>query len=691
MKNKFQEEINLRRYTFTYLSYIRSISFLAIFFLALWLSYITFSPKMFEVKSLIQIEDSTSGTGIEELLSQGNDINLEEEVAIYTSRSNLGEVVKKLNLNIHVLDDFEDERIGVTVMDYSFDYLEAFVSFKIINKKDGRYDLFDSAETLLGKNLSFGMLHNIGDLKINLIELNEFDELFLEVQNPEYIINSLQKSFFFGEIIQSRFVNLGKTLLDISYIGPDVNEAKLILNTANAIFIEKDILLKRESANTALSFLDNQINTVGRDLEDAKIALNDFLLKNDSFDINSETEIYADLFKQISQQIQLINLELAEASSAFQLESSIGKKLVAQKDLLDSELLKLNEEVKKLPKIQQDYLTFLNQVDIQNVLFENLSSLKLEYSVRQASTIADARVVDSAYFYDQVAPRELNSLFIFFLLGFFTSVIYVAIFELFFKRINNVSDFISLFSDNTLLGVLTFVSKNEHEGNLVDNEEYAYDMEVISVGLNTFMQNNDAKNNVVLVTSATENTGKTTFSYEFSKLYSKQFNKKICLIDCDYKRGDLNSKFGKQNLQSLSELYKKDIQDFKINDNLFFIPRVAKSSSQYMQIVNSLEFSNFLSRIKEEFDLVILDGTPVLGNSDALATTQHADSLVFIVKHLTTKLNDFKLALSSLDDISEKDINFVYNFHKKQTNTYGYSYSYKYNYSYRYEDKNDSA
>ena len=216
-------------------------------------------------------------------------------------------------------------------------------------------------------------------------------------------------------------------------------------------------------------------------------------------------------------------------------------------------------------------------------------------------------------------------------------------------------------------------------------------MEVISVGLNTFMQNNDAKNNVVLVTSATENTGKTTFSYEFSKLYSKQFNKKICLIDCDYKRGDLNSKFGKQNLQSLSELYKKDIQDFKINDNLFFIPRVAKSSSQYMQIVNSLEFSNFLSRIKEEFDLVILDGTPVLGNSDALATTQHADSLVFIVKHLTTKLNDFKLALSSLDDISEKDINFVYNFHKKQTNTYGYSYSYKYNYSYRYEDKNDSA
>ena len=109
-----------------------------------------------------------------------------------------------------------------------------------------------------------------------------------------------------------------------------------------------------------------------------------------------------------------------------------------------------------------------------------------------------------------------------------------------------------------------------------------------------------------------------------------------------------------------------------------------------MQMINSIKFNNFLSRIKKEFDIVILDGTPILGNSDALATIQHVDSIVFIVKHLTTKLNDFKLALSSIDDITEKDINFVYNFHKKQTNTYGYSYSYKYNYSYRYENKNNS-
>ena len=89
------------------------------------------------------------------------------------------------------------------------------------------------------------------------------------------------------------------------------------------------------------------------------------------------------------------------------------------------------------------------------------------------------------------------------------------------------------------------MDEGKNSKNLVDDEEYAYDMEVISVGLDTYLRKNEDKSNVILVTSATENTGKTTFSYEFSKLYSKQFDKKICLIDCDYKRGDLNEKFGK--------------------------------------------------------------------------------------------------------------------------------------------------
>ena len=257
MESKFQEDINLRRYVYTYFSYIKSISFLAIFFLALWLAYITFSPKLFEVKSLIQIEDTTTGTGIDELLSQGNDINLEEEVAIYTSRSNLGELVEKLKLNILVLDDFAEKNIDVTVVDYSFDYYEDSISLKIINKKDEKYDLLDASNTVLGTDLSFGQLQNIDGIKIEINKLKEFDEISLLVSNPESIIDTLQASFTFGEIIQSRFINYGKTLLDVSFVGPNVNQAQLILDTANEIFIERDISLKRESANTALSFLDD--------------------------------------------------------------------------------------------------------------------------------------------------------------------------------------------------------------------------------------------------------------------------------------------------------------------------------------------------------------------------------------------------------------------------------------------------
>ena len=60
-------------------------------------------------------------------------------------------------------------------------------------------------------------------------------------------------------MIQSRFVSFGKSLLNVSYADRDVDMAKQVLNTANEIFIEKDIETKRESANTTIQFLDDQI------------------------------------------------------------------------------------------------------------------------------------------------------------------------------------------------------------------------------------------------------------------------------------------------------------------------------------------------------------------------------------------------------------------------------------------------
>ena len=661
---------------------------MALFFIGLWLSYVLFSDKTYSVKSLIQVQQNDQFSAVDQLLSSSEEVNLEEQIALYISRSNIGDLVESLKLNVDTELDIDNTLLLFEEIDFPFNFYTDSYDFLLKLRQD-EYDLLDSSEKIIQTNLLYGQEYNLDGLKLNLNPTLMQREIYVSLENPNSTIDRLSDSFVFSEIITSRFTYSGKTLINVSYIGNSVEDSYKILNTANDIFIQKDISTKRESANTAILFLEQQIKSVGDELEVAKNTLNRFLDSNDSFDINNETEFYADQFKLLNQQIQSIDLQLAESGPSFKTTSTVAKKLLAQKEILTQELENINIEVKDLPKIQQDYLSLSKQVDIKSILYENLETLKLEYSVRQASTIGNVRVIDNAYFDELVAPKEFNSLIIFFLLGFLTSVIYVVIFEIFFKRVSSISDIIELFPSFNLLGALSFVSSKNK--NLSEDEEFMYDLEVISVAYDSLYKKISSDNKVFLITSATENAGKTSFSYEFSKMYSEKFNKKICLIDLDYKRGDLNEKFKRENLSHKDEIFDPNLEKFKINENLYFIPRLKKYSSKFLQLSNSQEFFDFVEKLKNEFDIVLFDSTPVLGNSDSLSLLQHCSSVIFIIKHKVTKLSDLSIALNNLKSISEVEPEAIYNFYKKESSYYGYnySYSYKYNYKYRYTENKE--
>tara|TARA_Y100000992_G_C21271985_1_gene497467 strand:+ start:52 stop:2118 length:2067 start_codon:yes stop_codon:yes gene_type:complete len=682
-------EINIKRFVFTYLNHIKAIFIMAIFFVTLWIAYITFSEKIYEVKSLIQIQKNDQYSAVDQLLATSEDINLEEQIAIYISRSNIGDLVRDLKLNVKSDLDIDETLNLFNEVDYPFNFSIYNYDF-ILRLRSKDFDLLDRNNERVYENLLYDKDHELNGLKLNLNPIISEEEIYISLENYDTTIDRIRDSFLFSEIITSRFVNYGKSLINVSFIGGNVEDAYKILNTANNNFIQKDIKTKRESANTAIVFLEEQIKSVGGELELANDILNSFLESNDTFDINNETQFYADQFKQLTQQIQLIELQLAESGPSFKTSSTVAKKLIAQKQILTQQLEKINIEIKSLPKIQQDYLSLSKQADIKAILYENLETLKLEYSVRQASTIANVRVIDEAYFSELVAPKEFNALVLFFLLGFVSSIVYVVIFEIFFKRVNSVSDIIERFTSVNLLGALSLVNSKD-TGDLSQNEEYIYDLEVISVAFDSALKKLDSHEKVFLITSATENAGKTSFSYEFSKMYSEKFNKKICVVDMDYKRGDLNEKFKKENLKSKDSIFLKGFDDFKVNDNLYFIPRLKKHSSKFMQIANSHEFFVFVEELKKEFDLILFDTTPVLGNSDSLTLLQHVSSIIFIVKHKVTKLSELTIALNNLDAITDSKPNIIYNFYQKESNYYGYnySYSYKYDYKYRYTEKKE--
>ena len=58
-----------------------------------------------------------------------------------------------------------------------------------------------------------------------------------------------------------------------------------------------------------------------------------------------------------------------------------------------------------MPKEQQEYIDLFNNLEVSQTLYEELESRRLGFSILEASTIGDVRVIDEAYVEYQVSPK----------------------------------------------------------------------------------------------------------------------------------------------------------------------------------------------------------------------------------------------------------------------------------------------
>ena len=99
--------------------------------------------------------------------------------------------------------------------------------------------------------------------------------------------------------------------------------------------------------------------------------------------------------------------------------------------------------------------------------------------------------------------------------------------------------------------------------------------------------------------------GKSTVARSISTNLQK-IKKKVALVDCDYHRGDLHKDFNVQrpSIDSLSKS-RFDIEKFRINENLIFIPRPKNSSDYAITHFESEDFASMVSMLKETLIMLL--------------------------------------------------------------------------------------
>ena len=229
--------------------------------------------------------------------------------------------------------------------------------------------------------------------------------------------------------------------------------------------------------------------------------------------------------------------------------------------------------------------------------------------------------------------------------------------------------FVVFYFDDTLRSVdeieneiaMPVVAKVYHDTNgidlLVDKKPNAAASESIRT-LRTNLQFSaiDSELKSILITSSVPAEGKSFVSANLAVSFA-QTGKKVLLIDCDLRKGRQHKIFGISGKNGLSNLLLEDIKNCseyifptKIA-NLSVLPRGTFPPNP-SELLNSRKNASLIKLLSKFYDVLILDGAPIVGLSDSLILSSLVDKTLLVSAMGHTPKTELKNSIKSLQNIN---------------------------------------
>ena len=191
---------------------------------------------------------------------------------------------------------------------------------------------------------------------------------------------------------------------------------------------------------------------------------------------------------------------------------------------------------------------------------------------------------------------------------------------------------------------------------------------------------------VILLTSAIPGEGKSAVA-RLLATSSALSGRRTALVDCDLHHGSLSKQFGRQR-SGLAQVLtgETDIASVTVQDpatGLFVIP-AGSATKGPADLLSSQLMQDVVNQLREQYDYVVMDASPLLPVVDALTLAAVADKIVMIVEWVRTSRTSVSEALKALRFAGYSIAGVVLNkVDYKRLGSYGYGFGRDYTYGSR--------
>ena len=207
-------------------------------------------------------------------------------------------------------------------------------------------------------------------------------------------------------------------------------------------------------------------------------------------------------------------------------------------------------------------------------------------------------------------------------------------------------------------------------------------------------KNTEGKGQVLMMTSACPEDGKTTVAVNLSLMFAIS-EAKVILVDADIRKGRVARFFKQRSKPGLADYLSGQVKLEEVirktdsAENLSYIPCGTHSPRPY-ELLESAEMKDLIAKLREEYDYIIIDTPPVILVSDALALAKEADGTVVVCRHQSSFVSDVGKTIDKLKFAKANVLGVVVNdyssFEKQSARSKRYKY---YNYAYTANPSSD--